>query len=159
MLRSRERDWFKKTSGGVTYYIQLKLGPNTMNIGMVTSLNEMISKVKEDFDVTGILGMAYGKTEGIPAQIWTTLNDFEHRAKIGKDYWKLITGDPNYYDNPIQEFEDVKAYGVPGFNAATLQDIISDKKCKLIDEWRGEYGDIGEVGLQEYMRRYLELEN
>lgn len=59
------------------HYVQLKSGSNTMNVGMVDSINNMIDEIeKKNSNAVGMLGMAYGKE----SQIKGNLNDFNKKA-------------------------------------------------------------------------------
>lgn len=88
----------KKNMDDADYYIQIKSGPNTMNVGMVTSLNEAIEKLeREKPGSKGILGMTYGTRGRISNQILGNLNDADKRMKVGRELWDFIREKRDYH--------------------------------------------------------------
>jgi hypothetical protein len=135
-----------------TYYIQLKSGPNTMNVSMVDSLNNMIREIENKHpDAKGLLGMTYGKESQISSQIKNNLNNFNEKSKIGTDFWKFLTEQEDYFSDLIQiitglseEYEDRYEYD--------YLDLVENKKEELIEEWKEEYGE--KEGLDDFIDQY-----
>ncbi|UMZ73114.1 TdeIII family type II restriction endonuclease [Natranaerofaba carboxydovora] len=143
----------KKSYDDIDYYIQLKSGPNTMNVQMVKALNRMIEKIEQKNDnVKAILGMTYGKNSAISGQIKKYLEDFDDRAYIGKEFWNLISGKENFYSE-LFEIIDKLSYEVKDY---TFFELVEKKKKDLEEEWRDKYGNLGEKGFKEFINTYLE---
>lgn len=151
---SGKRFDLKKRLDGINYFIQLKSGPNTMNIGMVDSLNEMIEKIEEkDSEAFGILGMTYGTKSQISSQIRSKLVDFEKRAFIGKDFWKLLSGNEHYYSELINLIDSLSGQFKERYNKSFLA-LVKEKKDQLVTQWKEKYGDIGEEGLKKFVTHF-----
>ena len=84
--RSGRRPDISKVTDGKEYLIQIKSGPNTMNVDMVQSLNEVIAefaKSKQDSKV--LLGMTYGKRSMVSTQIKAGLMEYDKSSLIGRE--------------------------------------------------------------------------
>ncbi|MBT4153368.1 MAG: hypothetical protein HOE53_01840, partial [Candidatus Magasanikbacteria bacterium] len=93
-----KRPDIQKKNGDKLTLIQVKSGPNTMNVGMVESLNDVIQdyNVKEP-NVDFLLGMTYGTRDRISSQIRNNMKDFETKSLIGKEFWDFISGEKNFH--------------------------------------------------------------
>ncbi len=146
----------KKVTPEKTYYIQVKSGPNTMNIGMVQSLNDMINKIERNQEnVTGILGMTYGERSQISSQIMGALDDAESRAKIGKEFWALLSGRDTYYTELIELIDNISHNDTNGYNMTFLEAVVQ-KKQELEAEWEEKYGSLGSSGLDAYVQSLID---
>lgn len=136
------------------YFIQVKSGPNTMNIGMIESLNDMIAKIEERNErAFGILGMTYGTKNQISPQIRGSLVDFDNRAFIGKDFWRLLSGRDEYYGELITLIDSLSQIFINEY-ATSYLDLVQKTKKKLVHQWTIEYGSAGKKGLQRLIERY-----
>lgn len=87
-----------KSIKGVDHHIQLKSGPNDMNVGMVTSLNEAIEKLEKDKKGSvGMLGITYGTRKSLSNQITGNLIDPNKRIWIGRELWDTIGEDKDFH--------------------------------------------------------------
>lgn len=120
----------KKCFKGEEYYLQIKSGPNTMNVGMVQSLNETISKVKAK-GKKALLGMTYGKRDRISAQIMGNLNDPEKQTKIGRELWDFIAEEKDYYKKVIKVISNATS----GLLKKNLIELIDEKINDLVLQW------------------------
>ena len=122
----------KKTVQGTDYYIQVKSGPNTMNVGMVTSLNEAIEKIEDARPHSkGILGMTYGRKNRISNQITANLNDADARMKIGREFWDFISEKSGFH-GVLFAFLDKSADGILEHS---FIELIDAKINALEAEW------------------------
>lgn len=136
-----------KTISGVDYYIQVKSGPNTMNVGMVTSLNEAIEKIEAARpNAKGILGMTYGTRQRISNQITANLKDADVRMKIGREFWDFISEKDNFH-KVLFELLDASSNGIL---ANSFIELIEAKITALDEEWQGQ-GTSLEGMLENYL--------
>lgn len=111
-----------KELDGIDYYIQVKSGPNTMNVGMVTSLNEAIKHIEgKKSTARGILGMTYGTRSRISAQILGNLADAETRMKVGREFWDFISEKKDFHKDLFRLLE------------LSSSDILKDSFIELIE--------------------------
>lgn len=144
----------KKETDETAYYIQLKSGPNTMNVGMVNSLNEMIARIEEQHtDATGMLGMTYGTKEQISNQIKGNLDAFEQKALIGADFWEFISEERGYFTELIAVIDTISEQFESRYER-TYFDLAEKKEQELQAEWREKYGAIGSEGLTAFVETY-----
>lgn len=144
----------RKVNDNIQYYIQLKCGPNTMNVGMVDSLNKMITKLETDYPGRiGILGMTYGKSTDISTQIRNNLNDFDNRAYIGQEFWEFLSGKREYYRLLISLINDFSTNQLT--RNQTFQQSVELKKEEIQREWALTYGSLGNDGLESFIQDYI----
>jgi len=144
----------KREKGDKTYYIQLKSGPNTMNIGMVDSLNKMIKKIEQQNpNSVGMLGMTYGDRSQVSSQITGNLNNFDEKSAIGSEFWEFLTEQEDYFSELIsiisglsEEYEDRYAND--------YLDLVEKKKQELIKQWKQQYGTDTDGTLDDFIQEY-----
>ncbi|RJQ42878.1 MAG: TdeIII family type II restriction endonuclease [Gaiellales bacterium] len=127
-----------KTIGGTDYYIQVKSGPNTMNVGMVTSLNNAIARIEQQRpNAQGILGMTYGTRDRISNQITANLNDADTKMKIGREFWDFISEREDYHKTLFELLEASSA----GILSESFIDLIESKIVELEEQWEARSTD------------------
>lgn len=115
---------------GIDYYIQIKSGPNTMNVDMVTSLNEAMEKIKVAKPAAkGVLGMTYGTRDRISGQIMGNLAHVDECIKIGRELWDFISGEESFHKHLFSLLE------------ASSKDILKDSFVELIEAKINELTD------------------
>lgn len=124
----------KKDLGSRSKYLQIKSGPNTMNVDMVQSLNETILLAASE-GRSGILGMTYGKRQGISSQIRDNLTDFNERTKIGRELWDFISEESEYHKKVIKTITDA-ANATVGVNFIGL---VGEKIEELVQQWNRKF--------------------
>ncbi len=144
----------KKETDETTYYIQLKSGPNTMNVGMVNSLNEMIATIEQKHtDATGMLGMTYGTERQISNQIKGNLNQFEQKARIGAEFWEFISEEEGYFRELIAVIDTISEQFETRYDRSYF-DLAEKKEQELQAEWKEKYGATGSEGLTAFIETY-----
>jgi len=139
---------------GKTYYIQVKSGPNTMNVGMVDSLNRMIDRIEATHDdAVGVLGMTYGRESQISTQIQNNLTDFDDKALIGSEFWAFLSGEERYYVNLIEELDRVSHRLETAFDR-TFTEVIAAKQAELETQWASQYGGTDADALERFLTEY-----
>ena len=124
----------KKCLGSEEYYIQVKSGPNTMNVGMVYSLNETIAKIKAK-GKKAFLGMTYGKRDRISPQIMGNLNDPVKQTKIGRELWDFIAEEKDYYKKVVKTISDATT----GLLDHNFIELIDNKIDDLVVQWEEKF--------------------
>ena len=138
-----------KNLNGTDYYIQVKSGPNTMNVGMVTSLNEAIKKIEEvKPNARGILGMTYGTRARISNQIMGNLVEADTRMKIGREFWDFISEKLDFHKQ-LFELLDASSNGILD---NSFIELIENKITILEEQLISETGT-GSVN--DILERYL----
>lgn len=133
------------------HYVQLKSGPNTMNVGMVDSLNNMIDEIeKKNSNAVGMLGMAYGKESQISSQIKGNLNDFNKKAVIGEEFWEFLTDQDDYYADLIELITALSEEYEEQYDDDYL-DVVEQQKQKLVEEWENRYGGEDDGSLSDFV--------
>jgi hypothetical protein len=134
--RSGRRPDIKKIVDGKIFYIQVKSGPNTMNVDMVNSLNEVINEYKENHPDSGfLLGMTYGRKERISSQIRANLNDFEQNALIGRKLWDFIAEVQDFHLTLFQIL-DVSSKSI---TTRSFSEYLDEQLKTLEQEWESDF--------------------
>lgn len=129
----------KKETDEETYYIQIKSGPNTMNVGMVKSLNEAIESVEiKNKNGFGILGMTYGNRSIVSQQIEANLDNYEEKAYIGDGFWELISDESDYMDFLISTIGDINSRLSDEYDE-DYSNLLDSKIEELSKEWKQKY--------------------
>ena len=147
--RAGRRPDITKTVNGKRYFVQVKSGPNTMNIDMVNSLNEVIYEYsKSEPDVKMLLGMTYGTKKMISGQIRSTLHNFDDSILIGRELWSFISEQKDYHKK-IFEILDTSSSGILNM---PFTDMMAEKLEELVLEWKMRY--VG-MDLQQVLDNYM----
>ncbi len=118
------------------YYIQIKSGPNTMNVDMVNSLNEVIEQYKENKpNSTFILGMTYGTEDRISAQIRGNLNNFEDSILIGRDLWDFVSEEKNFHKEVFKILDESSSQ----ITSEPFSSQLDKQLNILISEWEKKF--------------------
>jgi hypothetical protein len=129
----------KKEFEDNTYYIQVKSGPNTMNVGMVQSLNDAIESVEQLNDNSkGILGMTYGSEDIVSNQIRANLDSYDEKAYIGEEFWALISGEDDYMEFLIDTINDINSRLSEEYEK-NYGELLDSKIKQLSKEWEEKY--------------------
>lgn len=134
--RAGRRPDIKLKRGNHEYYFQIKSGPNTMNVDMVNSLNEVIDEYRRRLpNARFILGMTYGKRRMISPQIRNNLSNFDHTTMIGRELWDFISAERDYHTK-IFSMLDAASEGVL---RKPFSSLMGEKTQSLANEWRNKY--------------------
>ncbi len=138
-----------KSIGNVDHYIQVKSGPNTMNVGMVTSLNEAIEKIEgEKPRSKGMLGMTYGTKKRISAQIMGNLKNANDRMLIGRELWDFISEKKDFHKD-LFTLLDQSSQGI--LNKSFIE-LIEAKIEELEDTWKSKFPSLS---VDEVLEKYI----
>lgn len=145
-IKGREPDVVKKI-GEKTYCLQIKSGPNTMNVDMVESLNKVIEELDKKGYI-GMLGMTYGKRAKISQQILGNLKEAATKTKIGRELWDFVAECTDYHKKLIKIIELATRQELK----KSFIDLIESKIDTFCTEWKSKYKgmDINSA-LEEYM--------
>jgi hypothetical protein len=125
-----------KNLGGTDYYIQIKSGPNTMNVGMVTSLNEAIQKIETTKPhAKGILGMTYGTRNRISNQILGNLKDANNRMKVGRELWDFISEKTDFHNDLFRLLDNSSK----GLLDKSFIELIESKITEFEEYWKTNF--------------------
>lgn len=134
---------------GVDYYIQIKSGPNTMNVGMVTSLNEAIQKLETGKkNSKGILGMTYGIRSRISNQILANLHDADSRMKVGRELWDFISEKTNFHKDLFKLLDNSSK----GLLDKSFIELIESKITEFENYWKSTFKD---SAINEVLEKYI----
>lgn len=136
-LRAGRRPDIQKDKNGVTYFLQIKSGPNTMNVDMVQSLNELITELKKTEPKKRLLlGMTYGRRDRISSQIRDNLRDFDKSTLIGRELWEFISGERNFHRKMFSLLDNSSC----GVLIKPFSELLKDKIKELSIEWTNRFG-------------------
>lgn len=96
-------------------YCQIKAGPNTINKDDITTILNHFKDIRnlaktnglKDFnpDIDCIVGVFYGSFDDL-STMYKTINN-SHPVFAGKEFWKRLTGDDNFYHELIDTIAEV----------------------------------------------------
>lgn len=136
--RAGGRPDLEKNVNGKKSYIQVKSGPNTMNVQMVNSLNDVIEDYKRrDPDAAFFLGMTYGTKDRISAQIRGYLSNFEESVLVGRGLWDFISEERDFH----RQLFEVLDQSSRKITLKTFSEHLKDQLVILVTEWELKFGD------------------
>ncbi|MCK8828524.1 hypothetical protein MWH25_12400 [Natroniella acetigena] len=140
----------KKKIGNKNYFIQVKSGPNTMNVGMVESLNQMIEKIEnKDKKNIGLLGMTFGNKEALSSQISGNLRNVEEKSKIGREFWDFIAQKNGFTKELLNMISNAAKKYEAKEEGRKLSDLINEKRDLLLKQWNGKYGGTDKESIEK----------
>ena len=96
-------------------YCQIKAGPNCINRDDITTILHHFDAIRRlartnglrefSADIDCIVGVFYGTNDDLSTMYRTI--DRSHPVYAGKDFWHHLTGDPNFYDELINEIASI----------------------------------------------------
>lgn len=147
--RAGRRPDIQKQKGKQKYFIQVKSGPNTMNVDMVNSLNEVIAEYKKNEpNASFLLGMTYGRKSRISSQIKDNLSDFENSFLIGRELWDFVSEERNFH----RELFKVLDQSSELVTSKTFSAHLDAQLKALLADWKNAYGD---KALNDVFENYL----
>ena len=137
-------DILKVDAEGKRHWIQVKSGPNDMDVDQIRHWSGVIAaKIGEGDDA--YIGVTYGKrvTTSVTLGIFKTyLKDWEKRTLIGRELWDFISEDPTYHKKlfPLLAEAAAKILG-----ADSIESRIQRCIDRITDEFTRRYPSPGEV--------------
>lgn len=138
-----------KEKDSVKYYIQIKSGPNTMNVGMVESLNDIIEELESTkADSKGLLGMTYGTRDRISNQIMGNLRGGTEKMLVGRELWDFVSDQENYHTR-LFEVLDISSRDVLN---QSFSELVNNKIGEFVTHWKQIHGD---TSVRDILDNYL----
>jgi len=136
---------------GVTNFMQIKSGPDTLNVEMLRKLKDHIDYAKSQHpNCKTTLGLCYGTEEQVSSKILTYLPGGIENVIIGKKFWELVTGQKDFdeviFENIDSALKSFKEYcEVLGCEEGQVENDIIEAINKQIDvilkNWHESYGN------------------
>jgi hypothetical protein len=106
---------FQDEIDGIRRYCQLKAGPNTINHDDVETISGHFTSVinlgrtnnlRLGFDNLTV-GVLYGEASDLNGHYQRITNQYHYPVLVGADFWKRLTGDPDFYADLIKALGSV----------------------------------------------------
>lgn len=102
---------------GQKTYMQVKLGPNTINKDDVQTIHRHFQKVKRLAQTNHAkleeacfaVGVMYGSDADLSANYKSLRDEHNYRLYTGQDFWLRLTGSKDFYDRLIEKIAAVAA--------------------------------------------------
>ena len=145
-------EWYDvvKEAKELTYWIQVKSGPNDVDKDQVEHFSKQFSETEEAKNNLARLGIAYGK-RGLNTislnHIESYLGNWQERLLIGKELWEFVSDEKNYHKRVLRHIDKVSATLLPG---TSIAQEIENSITRIISEFESNYGE-GKEGVEEYV--------
>lgn len=91
---------------GLTYFIQIKSGPTTVNKDIASEISRKLgSAVRRHGRAVAVLGICYGSEK----QLWPWAKDYNLQVKVGDDFWKFISNNDVSLCDVINLVQDISS--------------------------------------------------
>ena len=151
--RMAERgQWYDvvKEAKELTYWIQVKSGPNDVDKDQVRHFSREFNKTEEVKNNLARLGIAYGKrslnTISL-THIESYLDNWQERLLIGKELWEFVSDEKNYHKRVLRHIDEVSTTLLPG---TSIEQEIENSIARIISEFESNYGKEKE-GVEGYI--------
>ncbi len=149
-------EWYDvvKQIKNLTYWIQVKSGPNDVDKDQVRHFNTEFNKTDTMKNNIAKLGITYGKRtlQTISMNhIRSYLDDWENRLLVGKELWDFVSEEKNYHKKILKWIDDISSQILQGHS---IDKKIEEVITKIIKDFEAKYGD-GKNGVDKYVEKVL----
>lgn len=138
--------------GGVTYYVQLKSGPEGFTGPALTkTLSTMRGVKRENPDARTVIAFSYGTKSRLSkvwgAQLEEARMNGDVEVMIGREFWNFVLQSPDGYDVLFRIFEEAGVVDGPSLSGdrRTLENARKDAYERVLKEFKWKYGSEGAV--------------
>ena len=148
-------EWYDvvKQVNNLTYWIQVKSGPNDVDKDQVVHFNSVFNKTDNKSNLAK-LGIVYGKRPLNTISmnhIKKYLDSWKDRLLVGKELWDFVSDENNYHKKVLKWIEDVSSIMLHGHS---INDEIEKSIVRVIKEFESKYGT-GVNGVKKYINDTL----
>jgi len=123
------------TENGLTYFIQIKSGPRTMNKDIAANTaRKLASAVKRHGKAIGVLGVCYGRED----QLWSWPEQYQLQVKIADEFWAFISDGVVTLNDVISLVSEVARETFRDITEAVDANILN-----LLDQFHARYAPGG----------------
>jgi len=149
-------EWYDvvKEIGELTYWIQIKSGPNDMDADQVKYFSEKFDKTEGTENYLARLGITYGKKHLKTISmnfIRSHLGSWEERTLVGKDLWDFVSGEKNYHEKVLKYIGETS---ILLLQKSSIEKEIEKAINRIISEFESKYGK-GEKGVTAFIEQIL----
>ncbi len=129
---------------GVRSYIEVKSGPNDLDVAQIKHYKTEIEKV-EKHGYKGFIGITYGRRGDESVSLGLLENylpKWDKRTLIGQELWDYVTSNPDYHDILMAKIQQV-AVSFLGMDSIVVK--IEDRISRLTVEFENKF-----TSLEEY---------
>ena len=149
-------EWYDvvKEMGDLTYWIQVKSGPNNVNKDQIETFNDRFDQTEAEDNNFARLGITYGKRDAKTVSMGLVkkyMKNWKERLLVGHELWDFVSEEENYHVKVLRWIDDTASRILRTRSIA--QEI--DKAIEQITaEFEQKYGT-GERGVEKYLNSAL----
>jgi len=149
-------EWYDvvKQVKDLTYWIQVKSGPNDVDKDQVIHFNTEFNKTEAKKSNFAKLGITYGKRTLNTISmnhIKAYLDKWQERLLVGKELWDFVSNENDYHKKVLKWIDDISSKVLHG---NSIEQEIEKAIVRIIKEFESKYGK-GEAGVQNFINKIL----
>lgn len=149
-------EWYDvvKEAGDLTYWIQVKSGPNNVNRDQIERFNTKFDDTESKKGNFARLGITYGKRDLNTVSLGLVrkyMKDWEKRLLVGRELWDFVSDEKDYHLQ-VLNWIDITATDI--LHQSSIEKEIQKVITDLTDQFEELYGK-GEQGVQKYLDSVL----
>lgn len=149
-------EWYDvvKQVKDLTYWIQVKSGPNDVDKDQVKHFNSEFNKTDSKSSNIAKLGITYGKRTLNTISmnhIQKYLDKWQERLLVGKELWDFVSGENNYHKKVLKWIDEIASTVLHGHS---IDEEIEKAMVKITKEFETQYGQ-GEDGVKKYLNETI----
>lgn len=149
------KEWYDviKTKGKKSYWIQVKSGPNNINVDQVKSFNEKFNETEKKKDNHARIGITYGKRGMNTVSLGLVkkyMDDWERRLLVGRELWDFASDEKNYHTKVLRWIDDEMSE----IHNKSMDGEINMVIRRILADFKKRYGK-GSAAVQRYVDESL----
>lgn len=154
--KGEKGEWYDvvKEVGDITYWIQVKSGPNDVDADQLRKFSQNFDKTEKKKNNLARLGITYGKRgmETISLTLMKSyLNKWEERLLLGKELWDFVSEEKDYHVFVLDAINEISTKLLKG---SSIEKEIEDAISRIISEFESKYGK-GKTGVDKYLNKIM----
>ncbi len=133
----------------VKYWLEIKSGPNDMDLTQIRRYLTKMSKVEED-GVRGLFGMTYGNLDSDTVTLGLLsryVEDWEEKVLIGRKLWDFLAGEEGY---AVDIFYRIKSVADNILGRVDIISLIDARVEDIINDYNENYENLTEYLNTQY---------
>lgn len=149
-------EWYDvvKEIDSLTYWIQVKSGPNDVDKDQVKHFSLEFDKTESKKNNLARLGITYGKRNLNTISmnhIKSYLNKWKERLLVGRELWDFVSSEKNYHSRVLKWIDEVSASLLHG---KSIEQEIESSIKKITSDFESKYGK-GKAGVDKYVKESM----
>jgi len=154
--KGKKGEWYDvvKEIGDLTYWIQVKSGPNDVDADQVRHFSPKFDETESVKNNLARLGITYGKrslTTISFSHLKKYMNNWEERLLVGKELWDFVSSEKNYHVFVLDSINEIATKLLKG---SSVEKEIENAVKNITIEFESKFGK-GKDGVNKFIKEII----